>query len=74
MLFDQEVGPFLLECFQLSLLSNVPITSLPLQMLGVLGIEAKVFVEGDASILQEGFLASTITLPLYLLTLTKQAI
>ena len=43
-------------------------------MLGVLGIEAKVFVEGDASILQEGFLASSITLPLYLLTLTKQAI
>ena len=74
MLFDQEVGPFLLECFELCLLGQVPITSLSLQVLGVLGVEAKVFVEGDASILQEGFLASTITLPLYLFTLTKQAI
>ena len=74
MLFDQEVGPFLLECFKLCLLGQVPITSLSLQVLGVLGVKAKVFVEGDTSILQEGFFASTITLSLYLLTLTKQAI
>ena len=43
-------------------------------MLGVLGVEAKVFVKGDARILQQAFLAGTITLSLYLLTLTKQAI
>ena len=74
MLFDKEVGPFLLECFELCLLGQVPITSLSLQVLGVLGVEAKVFVEGDASILQEAFFASAITFSLDLLTLTKQAI
>ena len=74
MLFDKEIGPFLLECFQLCLLGDVPITSLSLQVFRVLSVEAKVFVKGDTSILQKGVLASAITLPLYLLTLTKQAI
>ena len=74
MLLDKEIGPLLLECLQLGLLGQVPIASLPLQMLGVLRVEAQVFVEGDACVLQERVLAGAVTFPLYLLTLTKQAV
>lgn len=68
-LIDEEVCPLGLEGFELSLLVNVPVAALSLQVIRILRVQPQVLVKCDSSLLEESLFPVIVSSELFLLML-----